>query len=138
MNVTLNPGVKAEGALAFIKATDDDLKNAQLNPTQLTKDDNVWHLQYFPLGEKINSDVVKNSRLISLSPAAIGTAATQLAAVINALESSDSTTKANNLQARLDLQNAFPSPAIGGKKRHAKTAHKRKQGRSRKIRKSKK
>jgi hypothetical protein len=129
---TTVPQGAAQGILAFIKAkqTDDNVPNQYKNDKDAFDTANLWHLKVARLGETINATEVQAQAPTSLAPGAIESGAADLASVLTYFTTPQYTS-------------TTPRPAgytglLGGKKRHAKTAHKRKQGRSRKIRKSNK
>ena len=129
---TTVPEGAAQGILGFIKAkqTDtnapDDLKI--MNPQEF-KDANYWHLKAAPIGGTLLLDDVMAQPPVSLSdPASI---APQLATVLRFFKTDNITPPANTRPSGYNGQ-------LGGKKRHAKTAHKRKHGRTRRAHKGKK
>jgi hypothetical protein len=128
---TTVPEGAAQGILGFIKAKQTDT-NAQAYQG-MTPDDfkggNYWHLKAAPIGGTLNSDDVMNQPIVSLAnPAEI---APQLATVLKFFKES------NIIPPNNTRPNGY-NGQLGGKKRHSKTANKRKQGRTRRARKAKK
>jgi hypothetical protein len=143
METTTVPVGAAQGILGFIKVTkeeasaltEQDKETLGLTPTtqgtEPTNFDirNLWHLKVAPIGGTLIQDEVVRQPIVSLAnPIAV---APQLAAVLTHFKTATVVAPNNSRPEGYKGQ-------LGGKKRHAKTAHKRKQGRSRKIRKSKK
>jgi hypothetical protein len=128
---TTVPEGAAQGILGFIKAKQTD-KNATADLKSMDpkafKDANYWHLKAAPIGGTLLPAEVMAQPIVSLSdPASI---APQLATVLTFFSTTD-------------YSESNPRPngytgQLGGKKRHSKTAHKRKHGRTRRAHKGKK
>jgi hypothetical protein len=126
------PEGAAQGILAFIKARKPDGMSDEEFNTQ-----NLWHLKAAPLGATINPRDVETQPPISLAPAEIGNRADELASVLTFFNANKNSVQFVNSEAWKERDSLLPK-TMGGKKRHIKTANKRKRGGSRKIRKSKK
>ena len=128
---TTVPEGAAQGILGFIKAKKTDANAGELASMDDTefKTKNYWHLKAAPIGGTLKVDDVMAQPIVSLAdPASV---APQLATVLRFF-------KSDNITPPVNTRPSGYTGQLGGKKRHAKTAHKRKQGRTRRARKAKK
>jgi hypothetical protein len=132
------PEGAAQGILGFIKAK-KGANDANGNPIDDSNFDtgNYWHLKAAPLGTQMTEALVTAQPAISLAEGNIPVRAGELASVLTFFNNNKNTSNFTTSDSWKQKPETT-SKNFGGKKRHAKTAHKRKQGRTRRVRKAKK